>query len=70
MSTDDFGRFDLLILGLSTWYDGDLQSDPKDIKKMIDVYNKKKIFLYMVLEKIEMIHILQKFYQAKSQILL
>jgi len=25
--TTDFGRFDLLILGLSTWYDGDLQSD-------------------------------------------
>ena len=23
----DFNRFDVLILGLSTWYDGDLQSD-------------------------------------------
>ena len=26
-SKEDFIRFDLLILGLSTWYDGDLQSD-------------------------------------------
>lgn len=26
-STSDFARFDKLILGLSTWYDGDLQSD-------------------------------------------
>ena len=25
--TEDFTRFDLLLLGLSTWYDGDLQSD-------------------------------------------
>ena len=25
--TDDFTRFDLLLIGLSTWYDGDLQSD-------------------------------------------
>ena len=28
--TRDFGRFDLLMLGLSTWYDGDLQSDWED----------------------------------------
>ena len=28
--TKDFGRFDLLMLGLSTWYDGDLQSDWED----------------------------------------
>lgn len=26
-STSDFEQFDFLILGLSTWYDGDLQSD-------------------------------------------
>ena len=25
--TSDFDKFDVLILGLSTWYDGDLQSD-------------------------------------------
>ena len=24
---DDFTRFDILLLGISTWYDGDLQSD-------------------------------------------
>ncbi len=27
---DDFGKFDLVILGLSTWYDGELQSDWED----------------------------------------
>lgn len=27
VTKDDFERFDKLILGLSTWYDGDLQSD-------------------------------------------
>lgn len=27
---EDFERFDKLILGLSTWYDGDLQSDWED----------------------------------------
>ncbi|MEM6261541.1 MAG: flavodoxin [Bacteroidota bacterium] len=27
VSAGDFQRFDLLLLGLSTWYDGDLQSD-------------------------------------------
>ncbi|MEM8928339.1 MAG: flavodoxin [Bacteroidota bacterium] len=27
---EDFRRFDLLMLGLSTWYDGDLQSDWED----------------------------------------
>ena len=26
-SLDDFTRFDILLLGISTWYDGDLQSD-------------------------------------------
>ncbi|MEL6916201.1 MAG: flavodoxin [Bacteroidota bacterium] len=30
VSIEDFGRFDLLVLGLSTWYDGDLQSDWED----------------------------------------
>ena len=29
-SPEDFTKFDLLILGLSTWYDGDLQSDWED----------------------------------------
>ena len=29
-SIDDFRKFDLLILGISTWYDGDLQSDWED----------------------------------------
>ncbi len=27
---EDFGKFDLVILGLSTWYDGELQSDWED----------------------------------------
>ena len=26
-SIDDFTKFDILLLGISTWYDGDLQSD-------------------------------------------
>ena len=26
-SIDDFRKFDILLLGISTWYDGDLQSD-------------------------------------------
>lgn len=29
-NVEDFTRFDLLIIGLSTWYDGDLQSDWED----------------------------------------
>jgi|TARA_B110000914_G_scaffold223804_1_gene240115 flavodoxin I len=29
-SVEDFRKFDLLILGISTWYDGDLQSDWED----------------------------------------
>ncbi|MEE9361189.1 MAG: flavodoxin [Cellulophaga sp.] len=29
-SVEDFNRFDILIIGLSTWYDGDLQSDWED----------------------------------------
>lgn len=39
----DFERFNLLILGLSTWYDGDLQSDWEDFYeefKQIDFSNK------------------------------
>ena len=27
VSSSDFEKFDFIILGLSTWYDGDLQSD-------------------------------------------
>ncbi|CAL2075186.1 Flavodoxin [Tenacibaculum dicentrarchi] len=30
VSPADFERFDFIILGLSTWYDGDLQSDWED----------------------------------------
>lgn len=30
VSKEDFTRFDLLIIGLSTWYDGELQSDWED----------------------------------------
>ena len=30
VKVEDFKRFDLLMLGLSTWYDGDLQSDWED----------------------------------------
>ncbi|MEM9992171.1 MAG: flavodoxin [Bacteroidota bacterium] len=43
MSEDDFARFDFIILGLSTWYDGDLQSDFEDFFerfKTIDFSNK------------------------------
>jgi len=29
-SVDDFNKYNFLILGLSTWYDGDLQSDWED----------------------------------------
>ena len=29
-SVEDFRKFDLLILGISTWYDGDVQSDWED----------------------------------------
>lgn len=42
-SLSDFERFDFLILGLSTWYDGDLQSDWEsyfDEFKTIDFSNK------------------------------
>jgi len=44
----DFRRFDLLFLGLSTWYDGDLQSDWEDYYdtfKAID-FTDKIIALY------------------------
>ena len=39
-SVEDFRKFDLLILGISTWYDGDLQSDwedffPEILKRLI-----------------------------------
>ena len=40
---DDFLKFDFLILGLPTWYDGDLQSDWEDYYdtfKTIDFTNK------------------------------
>ncbi|MFC5047186.1 flavodoxin [Aquimarina hainanensis] len=30
VSKDDFEQYDILLLGLSTWYDGDLQSDWED----------------------------------------
>lgn len=30
LSTDEFDKYDLIIIGLSTWYDGDLQSDWED----------------------------------------
>lgn len=37
--------------------DGDLQNDPKDIIKMIDIYNKKENILVHGFRKKEMIHI-------------
>ena len=40
---EDFTKYDILILGLSTWYDGDLQSDWEDYFeefKTIDFTNK------------------------------
>ncbi|NJB81685.1 flavodoxin [Wenyingzhuangia aestuarii] len=43
-STKDFEKYDFIILGLSTWYDGDLQSDWEDFFeefKTIDFTNKK-----------------------------
>ena len=46
--TTDFDRFDVLILGLSTWYDGDLQSDWEnyfDEFKTID-FNAKTVALF------------------------
>lgn len=30
MKVEDYARFDFIIIGLSTWYDGDLQSDFED----------------------------------------
>ncbi len=44
----DFEKFDVLILGLSTWYDGDLQSDWEDFFdefKKID-FTEKTVALY------------------------
>ena len=35
-SVEDFRKFDLLILGISTWYDGDLQSDWEDFFPTFD----------------------------------
>lgn len=43
-SANDFEKYDFIILGLSTWYDGDLQSDWEDFFeefKKIDFTNKK-----------------------------
>lgn len=43
VSISDFDKFDFIILGLSTWYDGDLQSDWEsyfDKFKTIDFTNK------------------------------
>lgn len=43
-SVEDFRKFDLLILGISTWYDGDLQSDWEDFFptfEKIDFTNKR-----------------------------
>ena len=43
IAPEDFYKFDFLILGLSTWYDGDLQSDWEtffDDFKTIDFTNK------------------------------
>ena len=47
-SIEDFKQYDILILGLSTWYDGDLQSDWEDFFddfQKID-FTSKKIALY------------------------
>ncbi len=47
-SSNDFDQFDLIILGLSTWYDGDLQSDWEsfyDEFKSID-FTGKKVAIY------------------------
>ncbi len=43
VSKEDFNHFDIFIFGLSTWYDGDLQSDWEDFYdefKKIDFTNK------------------------------
>lgn len=43
MTVEDYNKFDFIILGLSTWYDGDLQSDFEnffDEFKTIDFTNK------------------------------
>ena len=43
MSVEDYDRFQVIILGLSTWYDGDLQSDFEEFYeefKTIDFSNK------------------------------
>lgn len=47
-SADDFVPYNLLLLGLSTWYDGDLQSDWEDFFdefKTID-FTGKKVAIY------------------------
>ena len=45
---EDYTRFDLLILGISTWYDGDLQSDWEryypEFKNII--FNKNKVAIF------------------------
>lgn len=46
---DDFKRFDKLILGLSTWYDGDLQSDWEDYyeKEFTDIdFTRKTVAIF------------------------
>ncbi|MEM0991482.1 MAG: flavodoxin [Bacteroidota bacterium] len=43
MKVEDYARFEFIIIGLSTWYDGDLQSDFEDFFedfKTIDFTNK------------------------------
>ncbi|MEM9886520.1 MAG: flavodoxin [Bacteroidota bacterium] len=43
MKVEDYSRFEFIIIGLSTWYDGDLQSDFEDFFedfKTIDFSNK------------------------------
>ena len=45
VTVDTFKNYDCLILGLSTWYNGELQSDWddffEDFKKTIDFSDKK-----------------------------
>lgn len=48
MTVDDFAPYDRILLGLSTWYDGDLQSDWEnfyDDFKTID-FTGKKVAIY------------------------
>lgn len=48
MTVEDYERFDIIIIGLSTWYDGDLQSDFEDFFeefKRID-FNGKAVAMF------------------------